>query len=74
MTNSDLYLLTLPVIGYGVLAIVAVLSAWDAVRRHPKKSRAHVGASSIVANDPDIDRALNNLSVAIAKRNRGARL
>ena len=65
MTNSELYLLAMPVIGYGALAFVAALAAWSAIRRHPKKARAKAGM-----HDADIERALNDLSLAIAERKR----
>ena len=68
MTHSDLYLLALPVIGYGSLAIVAGLAAWNAVRRHPKKVRAQAAPADM--RDADIERALNDLSLAIAERKR----
>lgn len=66
MTDSDIYLLALPVIGYGSLAIVSGLAAWHAIWRHPKKALARPSSSSM--SDADIDRALNDLSLAIAKR------
>jgi len=68
MTNSELYLLALPVIGYGSLAIVAALAAWSAVRRHPKKASAPAAPAGM--NDADIERALNDLNLAIAERKR----
>jgi hypothetical protein len=70
MTDSDLYLLTLPVIGYGLLAIVSGLAAWHAIRRHPRKSIAQTSPASM--SDAEIERAMNDLSMAIAKRKKSA--
>lgn len=70
MTDSDLYLLALPVIGYGLLAVVSGLAAWHAIRRHPRKPLAPTSPASM--SDTDIERAMNDLSLAIAKRKKSA--
>jgi hypothetical protein len=70
MTTSELYLLALPVIGYGSLAIVSGLAAWRAIRRHPRKAIGRTSSANM--SDADIERALNDLSLAVAKRKNGA--
>jgi hypothetical protein len=71
MTKSEIGLLSLPLIAALIVSAFAWVAALLAVRRS-RQMQARTTIPSD-AGDADLDRALNNLSLAISRRNRAAR-